>query len=334
MDKLRAIEYFVAAAREGSLSGAARHFEISVPAVAKMVGALEKKLGATLFDRTSRGLVLTADGERYLTVCESLIGQLADAEVGFKRTRQKPRGTVVVEAPPLLTRQWLLPALPAFHRRYPDLKIDLRMVDRVTINDAEASGVDALILLGWPVVADLVVRQIAQMRLLVCATPGYWARHDVPTRPKELENHTAFLVRNSKGLLLDSWRFRRGNDEEAAELKGWLVSERRDVVLDAVLTGEGLARFADLSIQNLLSDGTLIPILPDWEAVDAPPVHLLHRPVHRSSPGLKAVLGFLETCVKHLEAGRERPALGNERLERPAWYRRTYGRASSSRSRL
>lgn len=333
MDKLRAIEYFVAAARTGSLSQAARRFEVSVPAVAKMVRALERELGATLFDRTTRGLILTADGERYLTVCEPLIGQLTDVELSLNRTRQRPRGTVILETPPLFSRHLLLPALPAFHRRYPDLRIDLRMVDRVTITDAEANGIDALILLGWPVVADLVVKKIAQMRLLVCATPGYWAKHGIPTRPKELENHTAFLVRNSKGLLLDSWRFRQGDDEEAAELKGWLVAERRDIVLDAVLTGEGIARLADLSVQHLINAGALVPVLPDWESIDAPPVHLLHRPLHRSSPGLRAVLGLLEGCVRQLEAGRQLPYLSNARLERPAWYRRTYGRASSSGAR-
>jgi DNA-binding transcriptional LysR family regulator len=239
---------------------------------------------------------------------------------------------VVVEAPPLMTRQSLVPALPAFHRRYPEVAIDLRMVDRVTISDSEAKGVDALIMLGWPVVADLVARKIAQTRLLVCATPGYWATHGVPTRPKDLEKHTAFLVRNPKGLVLDSWRFRHGNVEEAAELNGWLVAERRDIVLDAVLTGEGISRFADLSVQTLLSTGALVPVLLDWEAIDAPPVQLLYRPVHRSSPALRPVLGWLEGCIKQLEAGRQAP-LGNPPLRRPAWYRRTFGRASSAGSR-
>lgn len=332
MDKLRAIDYFVAAARTGSLSQAARHFGVSVPAVAKMVRALEQDLGATLFDRTTRGLILTGDGERYLAACETLVEQLTHVERSLNRTRQRPRGTVVVEAPPLMTRQSLVPALPAFHRRYPEVAIDLRMVDRVTISDSEAKGVDALIMLGWPVVADLVARKIAQTRLLVCATPGYWATHGVPTRPKELERHTAFLVRNPKGLVLDSWRFRHGNVEEAAELNGWLVAERRDIVLDAVLTGEGISRFADLSVQTLLSTGALVPVLLDWEAIDAPPVQLLYRPVHRSSPALRPVLGWLEGCIKQLEAGRQAP-LGNPPLRRPAWYRRTFGRASSAGSR-
>lgn len=332
MDKLRAIDYFVAAARMGSLSQAARHFEVSVPAVAKMVRALERGLGTTLFDRTTRGLVLTGDGERYLTACETLVDQLTQVEQSLDRTRQRPRGTVVVEAPPLLTRQTLVPALPAFHRRYPELAIDLRMVDRVTISDSEARGVDALIMLGWPVVADLVARKIAQMRLLVCATPEYWTKHGVPTRPKDLEKHTAFLVRNPKGLVLDSWRFQRHKVEETAELTGWFIAERRDIVLDAVLTGEGIARFADLSVQAQLSTGALVPVLLDWEAIDAPPVQLLYRPAHRSSPGLRAVVGWLEGCIKQLEADRQAP-LGNPLLKRPAWYRRTFGRASSAGSR-
>lgn len=332
MDKLRAIDYFVAAARTGSLSQAAQHFGVSVPAVAKMVRALERDLRATLLDRTARGIVLTGNGERYLAVCETLVNQLTHVELSLNRTRQRPRGTVVVEAPPLLTRQSLLPALPALHQRYPELTIDLRMIDRVTITDSEASGVDALLVLGWPVVTDLVARKIAQMRLLVCATPGYWAKHGIPSRPKDLEKHTAFLVRNPKGLLLDSWRFRRGNLEETAELRGWLVAERRDVVLDAVLTGEGVARFADLSVQTLLITGALVPVLLDWEAIDAPPVQLIHRPANRSSPGLRAVLRWLEECIKQLEAGRQAP-LGNLPLKRPAWYRRTSGRASSVGSR-
>ena len=328
MDKLRAIGYFVAAARERSLSGAARRFEVSVPAVSKLVTALEREVGATFFDRTPRGLVLTADGERYLAVCEPLTAQLAEAERGFDRTREQPRGTVVVEAPPLLSRFWLLPALPAFHQRFPEIQVDLRMVDRVTVTDADAKGTDALILLGWPEAADLVVRQIAQMRLLVCATPAYWARRGVPQRPRDLAHHPVFLVRNPNGLLLDHWRYRRGAEEEAVQLQGWLVSDRRDLVLDATMTGEGIARLADLSVQHLLADGSLVPVLLDWDAVDSPPVHLLHRPLHRSSAAQRAVVAFLEARVEELVAGRGQPPAGAA-VERPAWYRRTYGRASA-----
>lgn len=328
MDKLRAIEYFVAAAREGSLSRAARRFEVSVPAIAKQVSALEREVGTVLFDRTPRGLILTTDGERYLGVCEPLVAQLAEAERSFDRDAERPRGTVVVEAPPLLSRFWLLPVLPAFHRRYPDVQIELRMLDRVTVTDAEANGIDVLVLLGWPEVADMVVRQIAQMRLLVCATPDYWARRDMPKRPADLADHPVFLVRNAKGLLLDHWRYRRGAEEEAVRLRGWLTSDRRDFVLDATLTGEGIARLADLSVQQFLASGALVPTLLDWDAVDSPPVQLLYRPLHRASPAQRVVVDFLDTRIRELTVARVVSA-GAAMFERPNWYRRGRGRASA-----
>lgn len=330
MDKLRAIQYFVAAAGEGSFSRAARRFAVSVPAVAKLVTALERELGVRLFDRTARGLVLTADGERYLAVCESVVARLAEAEQGFRRSGESPRGTVVVEAPPLMTRFWILPALPAFHRDYPDIQIELRMVDRTTIADVDASGIDICVVLGWPEALDLVVREVARMRLLVCATPAYWARHGMPERPRDLARHAAFLVRTPKGVLLDYWRYRRGTEEEAVKLSGWLVSDHRDLALEAVLAGEGIGRFADLSVQHLLRDGWLVPALLDWETPDDPPVKLVHRPLRQGSPALRVVLGFIEARLQALEAGREVPLSRGNPEERPDWYRRSYGRASST----
>lgn len=329
MDKLRAIQYFVVAVREGSLSGAARRLEVSVPAVAKLVAALERELAAKLFDRSPRGLALTADGERYLAVCEGLLLQLADIERQLGRRGETPRGSVVVELPPMLARFWILPALPELHRQYPEVQIELRLIERSTITDADASGCDVCIVLGWPEALDRVVRQVARMRLLVCATPAYWARNGLPQRPRDLAQHVACLVRNPKGVLLDYWRYRQGDEEEAVKLSGWLVSDHRDAVLDAVLAGEGIGRFADLSIQHLLRSGELVAALTDWETPDDPPVNLLHRPLARGPSALRVVVEFLEAQIRQLEAGRSAPHAGTEPPARPLWYRRAYGRASS-----
>lgn len=330
MDKLRAIQYFLAAAREGSLSRAARRLDVSVPAVAKLISALEGELDAKLFDRTPRGLALTADGERYLAVCEGVVERLATVEHSLGRGGERPRGSVVVEVPPLMARFWILPALPGFHQRCPEVQIELRLIDRSTITDVDASGCDICVVLGWPDALDMVVRQITRMRLLVCATPAYWARHGLPQRPAELARHTAFLVRNPKGVLLDYWRYRRGDEEEAVKLSGWLVSDHRDTVLDAVLAGEGIGRFADLSIQHLLRDGQLEPALLDWETPDDPPVNLLHRSLARGSGATRAVVEFLEAELKRLEACRHAPLAAAGDDGRPVWYRRAYGRASST----
>jgi DNA-binding transcriptional LysR family regulator len=333
MDKLRALEYFVAAASEHSFSGAARRMEVSVPAVAKLITSLERHLGTHLFDRAASGLTLTADGERYLETCEPLLQQMAAADEAITGAAVSPTGTVVVEAPPLLTRHCILPALPRFHARHPDIQIDIRMVDRLTVTDAETSGIDVLVMLGWPDALKLVQRRIAQMRLVICAAPDYWAKHGVPQRPKDLERHVCLVFRDPKGVLLDLWQYERGGEKESAAVSGWMVSDHRDVILDAVLAGEGVARFTDLPVRSHLQSGRLVPVLLDWETKDAPPVSLLYRPTQRRTPRVRLFVEFLTDLFRKLEAARTDAASAQLPSERPDWYRRQYGRASATARR-
>jgi len=330
MDKLRALEYFVAAAAEHSFSGAARRLEVSVTAVAKLVASLESHLGTRLFDRRANGLSLTSDGERYLEACVPLLDQMAVADDALRGGAAMPRGTVVVEAPPLLTRHCILPALPRFHARYPDIHIDIRMIDRLTVTDAEASGIDVLVMLGWPDTLNLVQRRIAQMRLVICAAPDYWAAHGIPQRPKDLERHVCLIFRDPKGVLLDLWQYERGGVKESAAVGGWMVSDHRDVILDAVLAGEGVARFTDLPVRAHLQSGRLVPVLLDWETKDAPPVNLLYRPAQRRAPRVRLFVEFLTDHFRRLEATRGDAIAAQLSPERPDWYRGRHGRASAT----
>src|SRR4051812_37126274 len=114
MDKLRALQYFVAAAEERSLSGAARRLDISVPAVSKLISSLERNLGAILFDRTVHGLKLTSNGEMYLQTCQPLLDQLDSADEALKESTANVRGTLAVGSPQMLAQHCLVPALPRF----------------------------------------------------------------------------------------------------------------------------------------------------------------------------------------------------------------------------
>ena len=148
MDRLRALQYFAAAAAERSLSGAAREFAVSVPAVAKMINALEKSLGVRLFERSARGLSLTADGARYLEACVPALTQLHDADEWLRATTSRPKGTVVIGVQHVVARGYLTAILPRFHALYPDIDIDVRDFQRVT--DEDLGGVDLVLVLGWP----------------------------------------------------------------------------------------------------------------------------------------------------------------------------------------
>lgn len=330
MDKFRALEVFIAAADEGSFSGAARRLDVSVPAVAKMVSALERELGARLVDRSTQGLSLTARGEAYRDACLPLLAQLADADRALAGSRAQPVRTLVVGAPALFSRSILVPALPAFHARHPRVQIDLRTVDRLTVTDTETRGLDVLVALGWPVSVSLVQRALAQSRLIVCASPAYWRRHARPARPSDLAGHTSVLVRSPEGTVLDLWRHSRDGVPDEVTMNTWLTCESRDDVLQAVLCGHGVSRFADLSVWPFVRDGLLEPVLVDWDSSDAPPFSALFRPEARRDATVQAFIGFVGELLGELET-KCRAAFGERpTVARPGWYARRQGKASSS----
>lgn len=330
MDKLRALHYFAAAAEEGSFSAAARRFDVSVPAVTKLVSALERELGVKLVDRSTQGLALTSRGAQYLESCTPLLAQLADADRALAAPGARRARTLVVGAPPLLSRALLVPELVTWHERHPYVHIDLRTVDFLTLKDTTSRGVDVLVALGWPGSVDLVQRPLAQSRLIICASPGYWRRHGVPDRPSELLNHACPLVRSPEGTVLDLWRHTRDGVVEEVPVSGWLTCASRDDVLQAVLLGQGVGRFADLSVWPFVRDGLLQPVLLDWESSDSPPFSALIRPDSKRDAVIQDFIAFLSEVLRPVEAMCGAAFGARPSAVRPRWYTSRPGRASKA----
>jgi LysR family transcriptional regulator, regulator for bpeEF and oprC len=326
MDKLRALEYFVAAAEAGSLSGAARHFEVSIPAVAKMVTALEKRLGTQLFDRGVHGLALTADGERYLESCRPLLEELAAVDEAMGSAAERPRGEVVVGGPAFALQNCLGPFLPRFHQRYPDIDLDFRIANHV--GEGDRGPIDLFILFGWHDTPDLVQRPLAQARYVVLASPEYWRQHGRVEHPRDLARRQCFAFRNPRGMLLDLWEFERGKEKESIQVRGWLASGHRNLLIDTALAGEGIIRGSDLITLGLLKAGRLVSVLDDWNGLHPPPISLAYRSKHARVPRIRAVIDFLADCFRKLEAERSEGRLPMG--QRPDYYERRYNRVSSS----
>ena len=164
MDKILALNYLAAAAAAKSLSGAARAHAVSVPAVARMINALEEHLGIALFERSARGLTLTAAGTGYLAACAPLVAKLAAADDHARSSAARLKGTLVVGVQEVIAKGCLLSALPIFHGRYPDIEIDVR--DFLSVTDDQVSGVDVMLMIGWPKAPDLVCRRIGESRFV------------------------------------------------------------------------------------------------------------------------------------------------------------------------
>ncbi|CAN7322817.1 LysR family transcriptional regulator [Variovorax sp. LjRoot178] len=330
MDKLRALQCLMSAAIEKSFSGAARTLGVSVPAVAKMVTALEKNLGVALFERTTRGLTLTASGEDYVRSCAPALALLDEADDQARASTARLRGTLVVGVQHTIARGCLTAALPRFHARHPDIGLDIRDFRRATEDDM--SGLDIMLVLGWPNTPNCVQRPISAGRFIVAASPAYWAAKGTPERPKDLERHECLPIRAIDGTVMDLWTFTRGSEQESVTASGWLTTSNahRDMVIDLAVAGHGVVRLLDWANLPELATGSLVRALSDWESPEAPPVNLIYRPGVRRLARARVFIEFVIELFRELEQVRGERVPGSER---PPWLRRRYERSSASMAR-
>lgn len=331
MDKLRALQYFVAAADGASFSAAARSLGVSVAAVAKLVGLLERQLGIALFERHAGGLSLTAGGEAYLESCRPALDRLADADEQASARLTRLRGTVVVGVQLVIAQECLTAALPRFLALHPEIQLDVRYFMRVT--EEQTRGVDAFLVMGWPQAGDLVQRHVGATSFVVCAAPSYWAQHGMPQHPSELEQHNCLCIRGNTGTLMDLWRFRRGDEVVSVSARGSVVVDNphRDMVRDLAVAGHGVARLLDWHqrLGRELASGSLVPALTDW-AMDeeVPPINLLYPPSVRRIPRVRAFLDFATQLFRDIEGQRQHRAPATAV---PRWVQARRPRASASR---
>lgn len=328
MDKLRAIQYFNCAAEAGSFAGAAKWLNVTRPAVTQLIGALERSLGIRLFHRTARGLSLTADGERYYEVSRKIAADLQDIEERLGPRGLKPRGTIVVGMRQNVAQQCVMPRIARFLGRFPDVELVTRPVRMV--QDIDREDLDLAVLVGWPPERDLVIRPLAQLRYVVCAAPEYWLREGVPGRPEDLSRHKCLVYRAMVEVVLDRWTFEKDGARCSVDVTSRLCSDDRTWLDDAACAGAGVIRGADLMLSRHLRSGALVPVLTDWTCLDAPIVFAAYRPSQRSSKLVRVFIEFLVEIFDELE--RERwpsPLTGIQRVPKPAWFGRAYGRHSA-----
>jgi DNA-binding transcriptional LysR family regulator len=332
MDKLRAIQYLTCAVETGSFTAAAKSLDVSTPAVAQLIRALERSLGVVLLHRNSRGLSLTADGERYYSSSRRITADLHDLEQTFGARGAKPRGTLTVGMREAVALNAVMPRITRFLARFPDIELVIKPAR--TIQHIDEKKLDVAVLIGWPSKLDLVVRPLAQTRYLVCASPEYWMREGQPHEPEELDQHHCLLFRSSAEILLDRWIFEKNGERRTVDVKSRLLSDDRPWLDEAACAGAGVIRLADLTVARYLSSGQLVPVLTDWEALEAPTVYAAYRRGQRNSKLVRAFVDFIVEVFAEL-AHECLPTRSREisRVSKPEWFGRTHGRQSAYVSR-
>ena len=320
MDQLRAITYFLTVARFRSITAAAHEFDVSAPAVSQLISALERELGVTLLRRTSRHVSLTADGEIFLPACETAVAQLRGAVQRLASNQTRPAGKLVLGMARIVG-EYVAPFLADFLAQHPDLTLDVRLVQKPEA--PLAASVDVLAIVGWPKDTDMSALRIAQTRLLTCASPGYWQAHGIPTDPDELRKHSCLAFRTPWDVVLDLWKYRRGNEERSVTIEPRMVSDDREYNLAAAFRGAGIVRVVNVIPRNVFDERLLVPVLQDWEALEAPPIYLLYR--RRPAARVRVLITFLADLFAKLQAtppGSAPTAL--EPVPMPAHFRRNW----------
>lgn len=252
---------FAKVVEERSFAAAARAMDVSVATVSRAVGRLEERLGARLFNRTSRQLALTEFGR---TIAESATRIYRDAEEVEGVARElsvQPRGLIRLAVPMSFGLKWVAPLLPDFLSAYPDVSIDLHLSDATV--DLVGEGFDAALRIAVLPDSSLVARKLCPVSRVIVAAPSYLDLHGRPQHPKELDQKDclgyAYRARN------DVWRLmNREGEEESVSPQGRLRVTNSNAMIPTVLAGLAVAELPEFIAAEYVRDGRLEVILPDW----------------------------------------------------------------------
>lgn len=269
------LELVQAIRQQGSLAAAARALGIAAPAATKRLAAIEARLGLRLFQRTTRRVSPTAEGE---TVCEraaDLLRGFEALEGELRERRAEPSGPIRLVATFGFGRHWVGPALAAFQQRHPGVSVQLQLTEQLP--DLAVEGFDGAIWL-WSAPAqrasEWVSRRLAQNQRVLVAAPAYLKAHGMPQTPQDLSRHHCLVVRENgspQERRFDHWRLHPddGSAPLHVQVRGPLSSNSGEMVRDWCLAGQGIMLRSLWDIAPQLSSGELVRVLPDWSMPDA-----------------------------------------------------------------
>lgn len=265
METLANLESFIRSAECGSFSAAARRLGVTPAAVSRNVAMLERNLGVRLFQRSSRHLTLTEDGERFLVSVSGGLESIQSAIAGVKTHAGKPAGVLKVSMPLTFGLAHVMPSLPAFLERYPDVDVDCSFENRRV--DLIGEGFDAAIGGGMDLAPGVVTQRLAPLHVIAVASPAYLQGRQLPQKPHELEELDGVSMRSALTGRLRVWRMRNREGVEATlEHKARVVADDPEAICRGALMGLGVAMIAIPYVERHLESGALQRLLPDWHA--------------------------------------------------------------------
>ncbi|GAB3464413.1 LysR family transcriptional regulator [Massilia terrae] len=295
MDQLVAIRVFARVVEAGSFTRAADSLAMPNATVSKLVQELEAHLGVRLLQRTTRRLTVTPEGREYYEKSARIVRDLEDIDTSFNAARGTPRGQLRIDIGGSTARDVLIPALPGFVARFPDIRLDLGVSDRQV--NLISDNVDCVIRGGALDSSSLVGRQIGLAPMVTCATPAYLKRFGVPRYPEELKNgHRLVSYVSAQNSRAVPFVFARDGERREIKVEHSLGVNESNAHLAAGLAGLGIIQTFAYAAAPALKEGMLSEILQDW-LPPAYPFHVVYPHNRHVTQRLRVFIDWLVEAI-------------------------------------
>jgi len=286
VNRLAAINVFVAIADSGSLSAAARHLGMPLTTVSRQLSALEEQVGVRLVTRTTRQLALTEAGRLYLDSSRRILAEFEAVELRLAGEQAAPQGELALTAPVLFGRLHVLPIVTEFLGAFPRVTARMLLLDRVV--DLVEEGLDIGVRIGNLPDSSMRAVRVGAIRFVGCASPSYLAERGAPATPRELDGHDCISF--SALAHAEHWSF-AGLKPCRVTVKPRLVVNSADAAIEAAKAGLGITRVLSYQAAASFADGSLRLILEAFEPGPIP-VSLLHREDRLPQAKVQSFVGF------------------------------------------
>lgn len=291
MDTLANIRTFVLVARTGSFSAAARQMDIAPSVVTKRISRLEDQMKVKLFKRSTRQILLTSIGENYLPRYEAILKDVDEALTGAEAEARHIKGHLRIKAPTTFSISFFAAILSDFQVEHPDVTIDLYLIDR-SINPTE-EGFDLAIGALPATYSNIIDEPLSSYPRVLCAAPGYLAKHGVPRHPSDLTNH-ACMTFHATG---STWSFTTSRGALDIDVRSSFSANDSQVLQDLALRERGIAMVARYIARKSLETGDLVKVLPDYPIKELWLKALVPQPKARN-PTIQALMSFLRERIQ------------------------------------
>lgn len=297
MDRFDAMQVFARVVETGSFTKAAETLHLNRASVTQQVQQLEAHLRVKLLNRTTRKVMVTADGAAYYERVVRILSDVDDAETSLSSAKISPSGRLRVDIPSPLARFVLVPALPSFHARYPDIQLDMGVSDRMV--NLIGDSVDCVIRAGEITDPSLIARRVGELRIQAYAAPSYLDRHGIPCHPKDLDepnHHVVGFLSNRSGRVEPFVMHSEHGEIVTVQGRHLVALDDGNAYLAAGLAGLGVVRLPTYMAKEHTGRGELLPVFEGWSGVSKS-LYLAYPPNRYVSAKLRAFVDWVVEVV-------------------------------------